>query len=152
MESAGCCPIGWQYQQSEPLMLALGPQCRGRNSQATKTHPTTLSCPPTSVKNVKFHLLPSTSTSGLQCPIATLSLEVLSWPLQLPAPNPPPPQSCLQEENGRTVARNLCMTSENGLQLSPVIPRWSQGCSEAQNEVANMKTHSWNSTGGRESF
>lgn len=103
--------------QSLPC-LALGLKRRGRNSQATQTHSTTLSCPPTCVKHVKFHLLPSTSTSGLQFPIATLSLEVLSQPLQLPAPNPPPPHSCLHKKKGRTVARNLFITSENSLQPS----------------------------------
>lgn len=44
-------------------------QSRGRNSQATQTYPTTLFCPPTSVKHVKFHLLHSTSSSGLQFPL-----------------------------------------------------------------------------------
>lgn len=145
--------MGWQYQPPEPLML--GP--RIKVSAGAETHKQSksiqslcLALPPLS--NVKFHLLPSTSNSGLQFPIATLSLEVLSQPLQLPDPNPPPPQSCLHEEKGRTLARNLFMTSVNSLQPSPVVSRWSQGCSEAQNEAAWMKTHSRNSAGGRESF
>lgn len=141
--------MGWQYQPSEPLMLHPQIKVQGQK-QAIQTHPTTLSCLPTSVKHVKFHLLASTSKSGLQLPIVTLSLEVLSQPLQLLAPNLPLPQSCLPKEKGRTVARNLFMTPENSPQ--PVISRWSQGCSEAQNEAAWMKTHSQNSNGGRESF
>lgn len=133
-------PLDDNANHQSPSRLAPGPQqWAAAHEQREPTQPPGPVLPP----------LPSTSSpipspapapSGLRFPIATLSLEVLSHLLQLPAPNPPPAQSCLHQGMGRTVARNLFMTSKYSLQPSPFVFIWSQGRSEAPSEVTWMKT------------
>lgn len=99
-----------------PSHLAPGPQ--ERTAAHEQPESSQLPCPVLPPLPNMMSPIPPPSTFGLQFPIATLSLEVQSHLGQLPAPNPPPVQSCLHQGTGRivamgrTVARNLFMTSK----------------------------------------
>lgn len=86
-------------------------QSRGRNSQATQTYPTTLFCPPTSVKHVKFHLLHSTSSSGLQ-----FTLPLSLWRFC------PSPYSCLLQKSF----------------TSTELPAWGKGKDSGQKPLCDI--------------